>query len=188
MTDQETQELSMDEILTSIRDILSDKADSDINKTVVFQKTNNDQSVTPFVAIQPDIAVKQKETPDSTEEEIANICNNIRHLMNKPHLQNQFNQQQMFDSVVTPPTIPLKTNNSTTKINNNISSDILDDFAAIFAKRRQQYPQTDSSVRNIAEAAVLNEVVPVLQQWLQEKLPQTVQKEIERVMAKAGMR
>lgn len=188
MADQETQELSMDEILASIRNILSDNADSNSDKVVLHQEQHSNHSEIPFVAIQPDMTVKKEKISDPTEEEIANICNNIRHLMDKPRPQNPFNQHQVSKPVVASPTIPLKTTNLTTTINHNVSSDILNDFATIFAKRREQNPQTDSSVRNIAEAAVLNEVVPVLQQWLQEKLPQAVQKEIERVMAKAGIR
>lgn len=185
MVDQDTQELSMDEILASIRHILNDSVDRKPEESSSSRNPDYKQPDTPFVPVQNDIFATNKGLSDPTEKEIADICNNIRHLMGKSHVNAQeVVKKTNSENIISSPTIPL----SSTKIDKDVSSQILDDFAAIFAKRRQQYPQTDSSVRNIAEAAVVNEVVPILQQWLQEKLPQAVQKEIERVMVKAGIR
>ncbi len=184
MADQNTQELSMEEILSSIRNMLNDEGVPSVKTSEDTEPVDVDQSETPFIAVNNPAPVQP--ISDPTEEDIAKICNNIRRLMDQP-------ESTIAVPVVEPkaniaPVIPLKVINSVTNDNDVVSSNILDDFAAIFAKRRQQYPQTDASVRNVAEAAVLNEVVPVLQQWLQEKLPQAVQKEIERVMVKADVR
>ncbi len=180
MADQDTQELSMEEILSSIRNMLNDGATPNVEEENAFVPT--DQPEKPFVAVQPQ---SQSTAPqmitDPTEEDIAKICSNIRRLMDQP-------QKTIVTEPKMAPVIPLKVAQAATNDNDDVSSDILDDFAAIFAKRRQQYPQTDASIRNLAETAVLNEVVPVLQQWLQEKLPLAVQKEIERVMVKADVR
>ncbi len=187
MTDQNTQELSMDEILASIRNILSSDTGSVANETL-SQERKIAQPEVPFVAVSPTSSNSKSTVSDPTEEDIANICNNIRRLMDKPQpLKANTDQPQLSIPVVSVHN-PVPQTAKHIAMGNDISSGILDDFAAIFAQRRKQQPQTDVSARNLAEAAVLNEVVPVLQQWLQEKLPQAVQKEIERVMAKAGIR
>ena len=188
MADQDTQELSMTEILDSIRNILNGNGGSHTaDEEPAPEPIADNQADVPFVAIHQEPPAQEK-ISDPTEEDIANICNNIRRLMDQPQTPVARTYDSIAKPIVTSQVIPLKVSKTLTNANDDISSDILDDFAAIFAKRRQQYPQTDASVRNIAEAAVLNEVVPVLQQWLQEKLPQAVQKEIERVMVKAGTR
>lgn len=183
MADQDTQELSMEEILSSIRRMLNDEGVKNVKTSDNF--VPDDQPETPFFAINNKPA-SEPVISDPTEEDIAKICNNIRRLMDQPGETKTAPAVETKANIA--PVIPLKIINSVTNDNDVVSSNILDDFAAIFAKRHEQYPQTDACVRNIAEAAILNEVVPVLQQWLQEKLPQAVQKEIERVMVKADVR
>ena len=70
----------------------------------------------------------------------------------------------------------------------NTATEIVESFAKIFAGRNRELPVADLSVRKLAEQAVINEIIPVLHDWLKNCLPDIIGKEIERVMVKAGKR
>ena len=64
-----------------------------------------------------------------------------------------------------------------------VADEIIRQFAQVFQKREKPI---DTTLQELVKSAVINEVVPVLSDWLTKKMPHIVRKEIERVMVKAG--
>lgn len=226
---KDAKELSMDEILASIRSILHESENvrhADTEEGYVLPVV---ESIRTTVPERPEIKMPElraETSPifepktnvdsfDDTQEDVATICSNIQKLMQQSDEgdDNRFTitvDDGAVSSAVTDinepfsteQTVEIKDNNiqnaqdfitadelsCNSSVNTDISSQIIDSFAAVFAQRRQNRPLVDMSVRELAESAVINEVVPVLAQWLNDYLPDIIQKEIERVMVKAGNR
>lgn len=221
MAIKDAKELSMDEILASIRSILHESenvrhADTEGERCVIPSV----QTVSPAVSEcsetqHPEFEMSEKTAPafepkthlsfaDNMQEDVTSICNNIQKLMQQPVADDEEHftitvedEPLLADTFVEPELPPVdELEQPVSAISpiapdvayDDISLQIIDSFAAIFAERRQSRPLVDTSARELAESAVINEVVPVLVQWLNECLPDIIRKEIERVMAKAGNR
>lgn len=218
MANQDAKELSMDEILASIRSILHENGNSrskeqkpEEKADVSLSQYSDVQSVigkrfdvfAPEPKAEPifgsDVAPLPEETTEPAEDDVAAICNNIQKMMQKsaegeknftisvePQSEVENGQDIVQNETKTEPVAA----HASEKTNQDFdySDKIIQDFAAVFANRRKLYPVADISVQSLAQAAVINEVVPVLQQWLNEYLPNLVRKEIDRVMVKADKR
>lgn len=210
MAIKDAKELSMDEILASIRSILHESG-----KVALGEKRYDVPPVFPVeehlpvperpVAVHPVDAVpvsEPQQNPSDTEDDVAAVCRNIQNLMQSSdnEKETRFSISVDDEPLLTEPVLSaeIKTEPEhsavTDKITKqyigekDISAEIIDSFAAVFAERRKQKPLIDLSARELAESAVINEVVPVLAQWLKDCLPDIIRKEIERVTVKAGNR
>ena len=182
MADQDAQEIPMNEVLASIRNIMRDSPKPyhpAFDKKEFSSPFNRDSEKKSLQSA--------KNTEDNIENDVNAICRNINRIIQKPEPVNDkifsLNVNNSRNSVpVTPKTYPSAEKPA------DCSSLIVQQFSRYFAERHKQNPQLDNSVRGLAETAVINEIVPVLQQWLNESLPLLVREEIKRVIAKAGPR
>ncbi len=182
MADQDAKEIPMNEVLASIRNIMRD------NSKPYHPAFDKKEHTSPF---NRDSEKNSFQSPSGAEDNIENdvntICRNINKIIQKPEPVNDkifsLNVNNSHASAPTAQKAYLRAENPA-----DYSSLIVQQFSRYFAERRKQNPQLDSSVRGLAETAVINEIVPVLQQWLNESLPSIIQEEIKRVMAKAGIR
>ncbi len=179
---QDQAELSMDEILASIRDILRENASP---------RQSNLQQDIPTVA--PFLSPINKDENisldvDDKEQEVASICGHIKQMMEEQDADLSQPKTVVIQDKMSYPKAQTQTVISQIGSAENVLQsdydDIVKQFATLFGQRQ---PSVDNTVRRVAEAAVVNEVVPVLAQWLDQHLPKLVEKEIKRVMAKAGI-
>lgn len=213
MAIKDAKELSMDEILASIRSILHENGNvrpADTEKKrydvppVFPVEDRSPVPERPAAACPADTApvFEPQENQSDTEDDVAAVCNNIQKLMQS---SDDEKEARFSISVDDEPLLPepvlsaeIKTEPERSAVTDkrterhigekDISAEIIDSFAAVFAERRKQKPLIDLSARELAESAVINEVVPVLAQWLKDRLPDIIRKEIERVTVKAGNR
>ena len=187
MDKQDTKELSMDEILSSIRNILHDSGARHQSKDDEYRAINISTMKTvaepqPFVPLRPVVSEPQvseaTEEKNDTEYDVATICSNIQKMM----LQAEEREEQNNNFRIT------TDDEEIYEPKDNLSEQIVKDFADIFASRHQNEKVADISVQKLAEVAIINEVVPILSQWLEDCLPNLVRKEVERVMVKTGKR
>lgn len=223
MAIKDEKELSMDEILASIRSILHESGNvrhADTEEIPYTEPSVKNSGMT--VSKRPEIEVPELGATEPVfepqsrlapaedmQDDVAAICSNIQKLMQQPGDEETARFTITVDEVE--PVINKDVEPAPSEVNiavkskekscsfaggqqgrpvggKDISAQILDSFAAVFARRRQNRPLVDMSARDLAESAVINEVVPVLAQWLNDCLPDIIQKEIERVMVKAGNR
>lgn len=227
---KDAKELTMDEILASIRSILHESgsvrhaAAEDERYAVPPVFADNGRlpvSERPAAVrrepsgTEPVPAPEPQKVRDDADEDVAAICSNIQKLMQSPGDEKDVRFSISIDDepLLSNPAAPEKAEPfasvfageeknvserreesfaderpSRPAESGDVSSEIIAGFAAVFAERRKQKPLLDQSVRELAESAVVNEVVPVLAQWLKDCLPAIIQKEIERVTVKAGKR
>ena len=213
MAIKDAKELSMDEILASIRSILhengnvrpADTEEKRYDVPPVFPvEDRSPVPERPAAACPADTApvFEPQENQSDTEDDVAAVCNNIQKLMQS---SDDEKEARFSISVDDEPLLPepvlsaeIKTEPERSAVTDkrterhigekDISAEIIDSFAAVFAERRKQKPLIDLSARELAESAVIIEVVPVLAQWLKDRLPDIIRKEIERVTVKAGNR
>lgn len=180
MADQDAKEIPMNEVLASIRNVMQGA------QKPYHPVQENIEPVSPFNRGQNKPSSQLSE--DNIENDVNAICRNINKIIQKPEQMsekvfslnvNANTQQQAAPRQYVQPQAAKPT---------DYSAVIINQFQKYFAERRKQNPQLDSSIRGLAETAVINEIVPVLQQWLNETLPLIVREEIKRVMAKAGIR
>lgn len=226
MAIKDAKELSMDEILASIRSILhengnvrpADTEEKRYDVPPVFPvEDRSPVPERPAAACPADTApvFEPQENQSDTEDDVAAVCNNIQKLMQSTGDEKDVRFSISIDDepLLSNPAAPEKAEPfapvfageeknvserrkesfaderpSRPAESGDVSSEIIDSFAAVFAERRKQKPLIDLSARELAESAVINEVVPVLAQWLKERLPDIIRKEIERVTVKAGNR
>ncbi len=215
MAIKDAKELSMDEILASIRSILHESGNADTKEKrydvpPVFPVEERLPVPERPVTVCPSDAApvsEPRQNPSDTEDDVAAICNNIQKLMQSPDIEKEtrFSISVDDEPLLTEPVISEASAPSAAvaekdaspfahgqpdlpAADEDISAGIIDSFAAVFAERRKQKPLIDLSARELAESAVINEVVPVLAQWLKDCLPDIIRKEIERVTVKAGNR
>lgn len=230
MAIKDAKELTMDEILASIRSILHESgsvrhAAADDERYAVPPVFADDGRLPvserpaavrqePFEIEHVPVSEPQK-NGDDADEDVAAICSNIQKLMHSPGDERDVRFSISIDDepLLSKPAAREKTEPSAFVFaeeeknvsekregtfadegsqypaeSSDVSSEIIAGFAAVFAARHKQKPLVDLSARELAESAVVNEVVPVLAQWLKDCLPAIIQKEIERVMVKAGKR
>ena len=176
-------ELSMDEILASIRDILRENTSPRQSNL-----QQNIPTVSPFLS-----PVNEEKNisldADTQEQDVASICGHIKQMMEQQDADLSQPEPVIIQDKISYPQAQLQASApQIDTIKTAVQSDyddIVKQFAALF---RQRQPSVDNTVRRVAEAAVVNEVVPVLAQWLEQHLPELVEKEVKRVMAKAGIR
>ena len=171
MATKNASELSMDEILTSIRNILQEEGNP-------RQTASEDRiiPISPFIPKSEEIKAVPNFS-DNDEQDVNSICASIREIIE--------NDEQ---GKITTNSFEEETEDQETKFDNTESAAIVKQFADIFSKRAASSEIHNCSARDLAREAVINEVIPVLTDWLKEYLPDLVKKEIERVMAKAGIR
>ncbi len=180
MADQDVKEIPMNEVLASIRNVMQGA-----------QKPYHPENIAPVSPFnQGQNKSYSQVSEDNIENDVNAICRNINKIIQKPEQMsekvfslnvNTNAQQQAAPRQYAQPQ-PQAAKPA------DYSAVIINQFQKYFAERRKQNPQLDSSIRELAETAVINEIVPVLQQWLNETLPLIVREEIKRVMAKAGIR
>lgn len=187
MDKQDTKELSMDEILSSIRNILHDsgarhQSQDDDYRAVNISTMKTVAETQPFVPLRPVVSEPEisevTEEKNDTEYDVATICRNIQKMM----LQTEEKEEQSHNFRIT------ADDEEICEPKDNLSEQIVKDFANVFASRHQNEKIADVTVQKVAEAAIMNEIVPILSQWLEDYLPNLVRKEIERVMVKTGKR
>ena len=171
MATQNASELSMDEILASIRNILQEEGNP-------RQTASKEQiiPVSPFIS-KPEETKAVSASSDNDEQDINSICANIREMV-----ENAEHGKITPDIFEEEPEQPV---NRETKPDDTESAAIVKQFANIFNRRTTSSEIHNCSARDLAREAVINEVIPVLTDWLKEYLPELVRKEIERVMVKA---
>ncbi|MBO7556732.1 MAG: DUF2497 domain-containing protein [Alphaproteobacteria bacterium] len=199
MSSQDAPETPMNEVLASIRNIMQE------NKKPYHPSLDNAECSDPFNRMpkQPAFAgVQHKQNvDDNIEKEVNKICTSINRIIQKPETVSNkvfslnVNNHDANNRVVNNPA----TNNrpafsaaapqqAVAQSKSDSSSLIVRQFNTFFAERRNKNPQLDNTISNVAQTAVINEVVPVLQQWIDECLPSLIREEIKRVIAKAGPR
>ena len=198
-TEQDGKELSMAEILASIKKILADnelgkKEDPKMGKkdlpsvSLPFRETgykgNDFDSSVAYdsdVTYEKEFAIKDKVFPNENEQKCM------------PYLSSK--DETLIDS------------DGARKEANNVSDDIINSFARMFEqndyRRHTAFPQCDADalLRQIVSNAVSEKldnkflqnavketIVPVLEEWLSHYLPKLVAEEVERVMVKTGRR
>ena len=181
MADQDAQEIPMNEVLASIRNIMRDSPKPyhpAFDKKETTSPFNRDSEKKSFPSASG--------AEDNIENDVNAICRNINRIIQKPEPMSE----KIFSLNVNSrnPVPAAQSTYRTAEKPTDCATMIVQQFSRYFAERRKQNPQLDSSVRGLAETAVINEIVPVLQQWLNESLPLLVKEEIKRVMAKAGPR
>ena len=163
MDSDNTTELSMSDILASIRKIL-------------YKSIGGEKQPAPLHN-EPFVPQNENNYAPNMEQDVATVCENIRKMVDyqpekvaaKPELQDQ--------TYLTP-------KSHVTVAEKPEYDEIVEQFSELFAHRNHDNPCVDNSLRVAAEAAVVNEIVPVLKQWLQFYLPDLVAEEIKRVMVK----
>ena len=189
MSNQNATETPMNEVLASIRNILQE------NKKPYHPSLNSDEYSDPFNRMQQNASFvanpEKQKTDDNIEKEVNKICTNINRIIQKPEVAsnkvfslNVNNHETNNRAAVSNATAQ----NYNYQNKNDSASQIVRQFNAFFTERRNKNPHQDSTISNVAQAAVINEVVPVLQQWIDECMPTIIREEIKRVMAKAGIR
>ena len=179
MSNQDATEPPMNEVLASIRNILQE------NKKPYHPSLDKGEYSDPFnrmpAKAQP-AAAASKSADDSIEREVNTICRNINRIIQKPEITSD----KVFSlNVNNHKTISSPANQQFMPQNkSDTSSLIVRQFNTFFAERRNKNPHLDNTISNVAQTAVINEVVPVLQQWIDECLPSI----IRGVIAKAGPR
>ena len=123
---------------------------------------------------------------DNIENDVNAICRNINKIIQKPEQMSEKVFSLNVNANAQQQAAPRQYVQPQAAKPADYSAVIINQFQKYFAERRKQNPQLDSSIRGLAETAVINEIVPVLQQWLNETLPLIVREEIKRVMAKAS--
>ena len=223
MANQDAKELTMDEILDSIRSILHEngrsqpKAEEKTHSLTPMPFVGNISSLSSLRSdlSEPKTAINaQQQETEVDENDVAFIYSNIQKLMRQSMEENtpkeNIADEEPHFSVIVSDTeensnnelpepkfekIPEKDEQNVAYPSmeveieqDNTATEIVESFAKIFAGRNRELPVADLSVRKLAEQAVINEIIPVLHDWLKNCLPDIIGKEIERVMVKAGKR
>ena len=183
MAEQDAKEIPMNEVLASIRNIMRD------NQKPYHPAFDKNEMTSPF---NRPAEKKSAQFSSATEENIENdvnaICRNINKIIQKPEQMSEKVFSLNVNANAQQQATPRQYVQPQAAKPADYSAVIINQFQKYVAERRKQNPQLDSSIRGLAETAVINEIVPVLQQWLNESLPLIVREEIKRVMAKAGPR
>ena len=205
--EQDNKELSMAEILASIKKILADNEMG--GKGILSTDTKK----------MPEVSLPVPEEPKKSEAENVSAafgdcltCPKEFSIVEKEEIQEQ------TDDILTP-YISLENNEyvSTESAqiperqdepkDNNVSDEIISSFTRMFEqndfRRHTEQPQFDADalLRQIVNQAVAEKlnnkflqntiqetIVPVLEEWLSHYLPKLIAEEVERVMVKTGRR
>ena len=174
MASDNANQLSMNEILASIRGILRESID--LQPTDRKEETAADVSELP----QHD----DNNVNNELEQDIATVCKNIRKITEPA--QNEFFNSAAAEKIEPQIEVPEMISKASDPYLAEEYDNLTQQFSKLFQNRRANAPLADETVRDLAENAVVNEVVPILQQWLNDYLPDLIAKEIERVTVKAG--
>lgn len=204
MSNQDAPETPMNEVLASIRNIMQENKKPyhpSLDNAEYSDPFNRMPKTSAFAGVQP-----KQNVDDNIEKEVNKICTSINRIIQKPETVSNkvfslnVNNHDVNNRVANNPIVnnavanncpafsaaaphPSEPQNKT-----DSTSLIVRQFNTFFAERRNKNPHLDNTISNVAQTAVINEVVPVLQQWIDECLPSLIREEIKRVMAKAGPR
>ncbi len=198
--EQDSKELSMAEILASIKKILADtEVNADNKKTSeeplmpkislsASDETNFADAETTNSYAAPFLPISPKDTPPVAEKEADEEDMKI------PYLALHEDEQSVSGQKLRESSHP-----------QNISDEIIDSFTRMFEQNdfcrqtNRQQIDTDALLRQIITQTVAEKldnaflqktiretIVPVLEEWLSHYLPKLVAKEVERVMVKTG--
>ncbi len=200
MAEQEKKELSMDEILASIRNILQDSNDED----AALSHDNEE-----VFELSSDMMVKESNQvfDKNLEAKKQSFFASSAYLENKEDNSSSFSKdgfvsKDNYFSNVEKKSFDMSFANKK-EITENVCDNIIKDFANIFEQNKplKQSQNMDFDAKNLLDKIVLeaienkitnevledivkNTVVPVLSNWLKLYLPKIVEKEVERVMVK----
>lgn len=179
MAEQEQKELSMDEILASIRNILHE------SNAVTPQPYLQEEEI---FDLSPSMIVKQEAVP---------TIKVVEEVVVKDHTA-----AKKAQAVVADHDDMIKT---AEKISNDVSAEIIGSFSELFEQKNTSNNCDECSfdanklieqiVFNAVSAKISNEliykivkdkIIPVLNDWLKLYLPKMIEQEIQRVMVKVG--
>lgn len=183
---QDNNELSMAEILASIRSILQESGAADASKTATIKPQLKEEveevfDLSPAMIVSAPKPVQPNAIPAAPASAVRPVA-----------------ETQMFKTInLETPVLPEK----------DVSSEIISSFTRLFEendfRRRTEQPMFDADalLQQIIERAVAakldnhmlqnmvkESIVPVLEEWLSHYLPKLVAEEVERVMVKTGRR
>lgn len=205
MAEQENKELSMAEILASIRKILEESGADE-----ALRRKEAEEEV---FELQPSMIVREEPAPAAKPEIPSAVPGRLISEARKTRVADEETAEYFAGAnrhfAAAEPDEPEKTVSSGREETSSadVSEEIISSFTRMFEqndfRRRAEQPafDADALLRGIARQAVAEKldnrmlqetvretVIPVLEEWLSHYLPKLVAEEVKRVMVKAGGR